>query len=297
MAETNKKEAVTVLGLGAMGKALAKAFLHADHKTTVWNRSSGKANELIAAGAKNSGLLPEAIAASSLIIICLLNYDAVYNILENLKDDSLRGRTVVNLTNGTPGQAREMASFIESKGGKAYLDGGIMAVPSLIGRKDIFILYSGSSFSYEKHRNTLQALGEAKFLGTDAGLASLHDLALLSGMYSMFGGFLQAIALLDSEHIPAKEFTASLFIPWLQAMMTTLPEMALQIDKGNYASQEASLAMQVSGGSLIDFSISQGVRPDLLVPIELLMKQRVANGYGEDDFASTIELIKKSAKH
>ncbi|MER5356332.1 NAD(P)-binding domain-containing protein [Kitasatospora sp. NPDC002551] len=37
---------MAVLGLGLMGRALAGAFLHAGHPTTVWNRTPGKAAEL-----------------------------------------------------------------------------------------------------------------------------------------------------------------------------------------------------------------------------------------------------------
>lgn len=37
---------VSVIGLGAMGRALAGAFLDAGHPTTVWNRSPGRAGEL-----------------------------------------------------------------------------------------------------------------------------------------------------------------------------------------------------------------------------------------------------------
>lgn len=43
---------VTVLGLGAMGKALAGAFRTAGHRTTVWNRTPGRADDLAAEGAR-----------------------------------------------------------------------------------------------------------------------------------------------------------------------------------------------------------------------------------------------------
>ena len=33
---------VTVIGLGAMGAAIAKAFLNAGHSATVWNRGREK---------------------------------------------------------------------------------------------------------------------------------------------------------------------------------------------------------------------------------------------------------------
>ncbi len=49
------KPPVTVLGLGALGKALATAFLTNGHPTTVWNRTADKADPLVALGATARG--------------------------------------------------------------------------------------------------------------------------------------------------------------------------------------------------------------------------------------------------
>ncbi|WP_425301391.1 NAD(P)-binding domain-containing protein, partial [Nocardia cyriacigeorgica] len=38
-AMTNNETPVSILGIGLMGQALARAFLKAGHPTTVWNRS------------------------------------------------------------------------------------------------------------------------------------------------------------------------------------------------------------------------------------------------------------------
>ncbi|WP_179893518.1 NAD(P)-binding domain-containing protein, partial [Streptomyces sp. wa1002] len=43
---------LTLLGLGAMGVALARTWLAAGHPLTVWNRSPGRSAELAAAGAR-----------------------------------------------------------------------------------------------------------------------------------------------------------------------------------------------------------------------------------------------------
>ena len=42
---------VTLIGLGAMGSALAHAFLRAGHTITVWNRNQSKAEPFVAIGA------------------------------------------------------------------------------------------------------------------------------------------------------------------------------------------------------------------------------------------------------
>jgi len=38
---------LSVLGMGRMGQAIAGSLLDADHEVTIWNRSSGKAPDLV----------------------------------------------------------------------------------------------------------------------------------------------------------------------------------------------------------------------------------------------------------
>ncbi len=46
---------LTLLGTGAMGSALARAWLAAGHPLTVWNRTSARTEPLAAAGATVAG--------------------------------------------------------------------------------------------------------------------------------------------------------------------------------------------------------------------------------------------------
>lgn len=115
---------VTILGLGPMGRALAGAFLKAGHPTTVWNRSAGKADSLVSQGACLAGTAAEAAQASPLVIVCVLDYDAVHAIIRPL-GDALKGRTLVNLTADAPFRARQTADWAAGRE-IHYLDGAIM---------------------------------------------------------------------------------------------------------------------------------------------------------------------------
>jgi len=105
----DRGSAVTVIGLGSMGSALAGAVLEAGYPTTVWNRTAGKAEPLVRRGAARAATVAEAVSASPTVIACVLDYRALREILSTA-GDALAGRTVVNLTNGTPTEARETAA-------------------------------------------------------------------------------------------------------------------------------------------------------------------------------------------
>ncbi|OLF18875.1 NAD(P)-dependent oxidoreductase [Actinophytocola xanthii] len=274
---------VSVLGLGRMGRALAGALIAAGHPTTVWNRTPSRAADLD--GAVVAPDVATAVAASPLVIVCVLDHAAVEDVLAAAGPLS-DAVTVVNLTTSTPSQTRALARRVPS-----YLDGGIMAIPSLIATPAAVILYSGSPEAFAAHRPVLEVLGGAQHLGADPGLASLYDLALLAAMYGMFGGFLHAAALVRSTGRPVAEFTSALLLPWLSAMLTAVPGMAEQVDSGDYAARDASLAMQAGTDTITEVSREQGVSAELYAPMRALMVRAVAEGRGGDDLASVVELL------
>ena len=284
------KPPVTVLGLGAMGTALARAFLAAGHPTIVWNRTPGRSPELDALGATRATTAAEAVAASPLVVICLLVDATVHSTLEGI---DLTGKTVVNLTNSTPDQARDTAKLLDAA---EYLDGGIMAVPAMIGGSAAFIFYSGSAAAFEQHRDTLATLARPEYVGTDPGLAALHDIALLTGMYGMFAGAIHALALAGSEQLPAGSFTNRFLLPWLTAMLTSLPRIAKDLDDGPAEPAGSNLAMQAAAyDNLIDASVAQGVDPSLVEPMGDLLRKAVAVGYGEADLAALVGVLRTAA--
>ena len=68
---------VAVLGLGPMGQALGGALLDAGYRTTVWNRTESKSQALRARGAQWAASPAEAVAASDLTLVNVVDHDAV----------------------------------------------------------------------------------------------------------------------------------------------------------------------------------------------------------------------------
>ncbi len=99
---------ISMIGLGAMGSALARALLKSGHGLTVWNRTPQKMEPFAALGAETAESALEAVQASPLIMVCIDNYAATKQLLSS--DDvapHLAGRTVIQLGTGTPKEARD----------------------------------------------------------------------------------------------------------------------------------------------------------------------------------------------
>jgi 3-hydroxyisobutyrate dehydrogenase-like beta-hydroxyacid dehydrogenase len=287
MTDTDKA-AVTVLGLGAMGTALAEALLAAGHPTTVWNRTPERAEPLVAHGAKAAANAAEAIAASRIVVICLLDYASVSAVLASTLDE-LPGRVLVNLTSGTPKQARELAAWAAAQA-VDYVDGGIMAVPPMIGTPAAFVLYSGSRSAFDNFLPVLDVFGASMFVGADPGDAALQDLALLSAMYGQTMGVLHALALVRAAGMEATAFEP-LLTRWLGSMGMFATSAARQIDARDYGGAVvSSLGMQTAAfHHLLHAATDEGISPELIAPLLPLMERRVAAGHGAENLAGLAE--------
>ncbi|MEV6252772.1 NAD(P)-binding domain-containing protein [Nocardia sp. NPDC051911] len=286
MAETTKTP-VTILGLGAMGQALAATFLKAGLPTTVWNRTPGKDADLRAAGATSVATIAEAIDTDGPIIAVLLDHASVHATLDPVAH-RLAGRQLINLTSTAPNEARELAAWA-ARHDCDYLDGGIMAIPPMIGQPGASILYSGSRAVFDAHHESLELLAAAEYLGDDAGLASTYDFALLAAMYAMFGGFLHGAAMMRSVGVPAAEFGRRA-AAWLTAMTQSLPHQGTVIDTATYTDPIQSIAFHKAALDAINrASRDAHVTLDFIAPLKTLLDRQVADGRGALGFERTFE--------
>ncbi|MFE5615762.1 NAD(P)-dependent oxidoreductase [Streptomyces sp. NPDC056463] len=282
---------VTVIGLGLMGQALAGAFLGAGHATTVWNRSSPKADGLVAQGATLAPSVADAIAAAPLVIVCLTDYDAVREVLEPVAS-ALRGKTLVNLTSGHSEGGRQTAEWAAGLG-ISYLDGAIMAIPPVIGTEHAVLLYGGPEDVFGAHEATLARLGAATHLGVDHGLASLYDVALLSIMWGVLNSFLHGVALLETAGVKATTFSP-LANQWIGAVTNFVSAYAEQIDEGAYPAHDATINTHwATMVHLIHESKATGVPVELPEFVARLTDRAIAAGHGKDSYAAMIEQFRK----
>jgi 3-hydroxyisobutyrate dehydrogenase-like beta-hydroxyacid dehydrogenase len=72
---------VGLIGLGLMGKPMGHNLLKAGYSLTVWNRTSSRAESLVAAGAKLAGSPQEVAAASELLITIVSDPPALEEVL------------------------------------------------------------------------------------------------------------------------------------------------------------------------------------------------------------------------
>ncbi|MFD3409553.1 NAD(P)-dependent oxidoreductase [Streptomyces cyaneofuscatus] len=290
--EPREQSAVTVIGLGPMGRALAGAFLDAGLRTTVWNRTPGRDRELVERGAVSAPSAEEAVAASALTVVCVVNYDAVDAVLRrDAVAGALKGRTVVNLTADTPGRARDTAAWAAEHGVR-YLDGAIMTPTLTIGTPGAVLIYSGPEDLYREHQPALHALGGTHtHLGEKICRAAAYDIALLDIFWTAMAGFNHALAVARAEGITARELA-----PFAAGIGAILPaiftEVAEEVDQGTFSAEGTPLTSTASTmAHVIHTSEAHGIDAGVMRAAEGLARQAIGLGHGEEGFHRVAELL------
>ncbi|MEW2048489.1 NAD(P)-binding domain-containing protein [Streptomyces sp. NPDC005476] len=282
---TSAPAAVTVLGLGPMGRALAGAFVDAGMRTTVWNRTPGRAVEPARRGATAARTAEEAVGASGLIVVCVRDYDAADAILRREPvAAALRGRTVVNLSADTPARARDTAQWA-ARHGVRYLDGAIMTPTPTVGTPAAVVLYSGPAELYRESRPVLDALGGTHtHLGEEIGRAAAHDLALLDVFWTAMAGWAHAVALARAEGITARELA-----PYAQGIAAILPAIfdgtAADADAGVFPGEGNPITSAAASiDHIVRTSEAHGIDTGVLRAAEGQVLRVIGRGHGADGF-------------
>ncbi len=282
--------AISVLGMGRMGSALAHALLKAGHRTTVWNRTPAKAAPLAAAGAEVVASVRNAVAASDIVIVNVSDYQATQSLLRDPDvTGALKGKLIIELTSGTPDGAREVQDWA-GRHGIRYLDGAILATPDFIGTEAGTLLVSGPAAAFEESRAVLGALGgNVQHIGADPGLANALDSAVLALMWGALFGGLQAIAVSRAEAIDletlGKQWSAT--APVIDGLVADLIKRSAA---GRYAADGETLSsVSPHYGAfhhLVELMAARGIDRTITDGYEAIFRRAIDAGHLHDDFAS-----------
>lgn len=176
---------ISVVGLGAMGSALARAQMKAGRTVTVWNRSPEKAASLVADGAIAAATASEAILASPVTITCVKSHPQTMELLQKVAN-ALPGKTIIELSTGGSAEAENLAQLLEGAGAE-WMFGIINAYPHMIGNEDVVLSVVGTEAQWAAHGPIIKAMGGGSVhVGDKAGMLA----ALFAGLFTVRQGFM-----------------------------------------------------------------------------------------------------------
>jgi 3-hydroxyisobutyrate dehydrogenase-like beta-hydroxyacid dehydrogenase len=289
---------ITVIGAGRMGSALATVPFHKGFPTTVWNRTSAKTEALSRLGVSVAGSVEESVRDADIVVVSVSDYSSTRRLLGQPDiEAALRGKTIVQLSSGTPKDAREMDVWAR-RCGIAYLDGAILGSPEWIGTPDCTIFYSGPAQVFDRAKPVLMTFGERTvFVGHEIGHASAFDVAVLTFGVSAMVGFLQGQVVWESENLPAGGFLETIkgMTPTMESVFS---DMSRRVSSKDYRGDQASLeAYSVVTKQLVSWCQDRGSDHSIPDAYVNLMQRAIEAGKSQADFACLFEILSDVRAH
>ena len=284
---------VTVIGLGEMGSAIANALLNADYDVTVWNRSPERMQPFRESGVPCAESVVAAGAASPVTVICIADYDATWQLLEQGLGEALQDKTLLQFSTGTPQEARDVWAGAKENDTK-YLDGTLLAYPREIGHSGI-VAISGDEGTYSEVKRLLAALStDVRYLGSTVGAAAALEVAVLSYYVCTHLGTIHGALVCESEGVPA-DILASTIIDSQPSDAEEIAHLGQALLKNEFANPGASIGVY---SGVLDRILSQaedaGINASIPEFANTLYKKGIESGLADEEVVALIKLLRKS---
>lgn len=277
---------VAVLGCGNMGSSLARALLASDKRVAVWNRTPERAQPLLDDGAEVHVQAASALLDAPLAIFCLGSTDDVRQVLSTIAPEDLVGRTVLNVTSGTPDDAQRLAALVLAQGSH-YLDAAILCYPEQIGTEPARILVAGDEDLWKVHENVVRTLaGASTYVGPDHRAANVLDTGLVGAFYiSSLVSFIEAARFICDSGV-SREVLTSLVGYAVSQLERELQQVLERIGTGDFTTDQATLSVYSDASNAFALAMGAPVAAPMIHSTAACLRRAIESGLGDEDIAA-----------
>jgi 3-hydroxyisobutyrate dehydrogenase-like beta-hydroxyacid dehydrogenase len=208
---------VGLIGLGNMGAGMAANLLKAGHEVTVYNRTPGKAQPLVAQGARQAAKVADACRGEA-VITMLADDSAVEGIV--FVDGGIGvslGKGAIHISSSTISVAlSEKMAAAHATNGQRFISAPVFGRPEAAAAAMLFVAVAGAPDAIDECMPLFNAIGQKTFRfgekPTDANLVKLSGNFLISSVIEALG---EAIALVGKAGLDQHQYvdflTSTLF--------------------------------------------------------------------------------------
>ena len=273
---------IAFLGLGRMGSAMAHHLLDAGHDLTVWNRTSGKADELVEAGAAEASTVGEAVGNAEVVVLMLFGPDSVRDVLKEVGEAASKGTLVLDSTTIGRDAAEEFGKLADGLGLR-YVDAPVVGTTKPAQDGTLGVLVGATDEDFATVQPLLETWGSSEKIrhvgpvGSGNALKTVVNLSLGVAM----GGVAEALKLGRDLNIDTEVLLATLGQGPLGFSVNQKKDM---LASGEYQPTAFSLDLLLK-----DLTIALDVASDDLPLTKATAgyaDAAVAAGHGDDDYTA-----------
>jgi 3-hydroxyisobutyrate dehydrogenase-like beta-hydroxyacid dehydrogenase len=287
---------VAFIGLGHMGSAIAGNIARHGFDLTVWNRSPGKIEPLLALGAKGADSARAAAAEKDVIITSLMDDRSVLETLEGeqgILAGMKPGSIHLCVTTISPSLADDLARRHLARG-TLYVSGPVMGRPDVAAAGQLLTYLAGDPSAVAAVIPPAQAFSRAvRVVSAKASDANIVKLGINYSIVSLIELMGEVYAFSEKSGIDAailKDF-----------FQTVLAHPGLKQYAGNILERNFPPGGFAMTGGLKDVGLMLEAAAQSGAPLKIggiikaKMQTAIAQGMGEQDWAAIYEITRREA--
>jgi 2-hydroxy-3-oxopropionate reductase len=201
-------EHIGFIGLGVMGRPMAKHLVSKGHRLVVYNRSRAAIDDLVAAGAE-AGTSPADVASRSDIVITMLpdtpDVESVLTGADGVLAGMRRGAIVIDMSSISPVATERLAAAVASRGG-TMLDAPVSGGEIGAVNATLSIMVGGSADAFTRVRPVLEGMGNPErivHIGATPGSGQICKVCNQIAIGGALAGVGEALALARKAGVDA----------------------------------------------------------------------------------------------
>ncbi|MFE6222768.1 NAD(P)-dependent oxidoreductase [Streptomyces sp. NPDC057854] len=280
---------IAVIGLGAMGRPIARNLVRGGHDVVVWNRSDGAADELVALGARRAASVAEAMRAP--VVFSVLSDDRA--VAETFLDSGVLaqvpdGTVHVNLATVSPELARRAAAA-HAEHGVGYVAAPVFGRVPVAEAGALNVLAAGEEALLDRVQPYFDVIGSRTW--------RLGDRPEQANVVKILGNYLIACAIQSLGEAVSVAEGAGVDAGQLVELLTST--LFPGVVYSGYGSMIAERRYQPAGFTTVlgrkdlhlalDAAAGQGVPLPIGELLRVVFDEAIADGRGADDWAVIAE--------
>jgi 3-hydroxyisobutyrate dehydrogenase len=200
------------IGIGAMGEPIALNMLRSGISLVAWNRTAGKTDALLAAGAHVVDGAGQVFDATDTVVLMLSNEEAIDAVLQRGTPafaDLVRGHTIVQMGTVSPGYSRSLEQEINLAQGQ-YVESPVSGSKKPAEAGQLVGMLAGHASAIETIRPLLDPVCRQLFECGSVPNASLMKLAVNLFLITMVTGLVEAFHFAERHTLDLEQFAAVL---------------------------------------------------------------------------------------
>lgn len=273
---------VAFLGLGRMGAPMAAHVVRAGHDTTVWNRTVGRASDLVALGAHEAETVEQAVRDADVVVTMLFGPEAVREVLTEVAAHAPRGALVIECSTIGPDVATELGALLGARGLR-LVDAPVAGTVKPATEGTLGVLAGGEPADFAASKPLLDLWGDparVRHLGP-LGSGSAMKLVINLTLGVAMTGIGEALRL---AHDLGVDRTAALDVLQMGPLGFTTTQKRAMLDTSDFRSTTFSLDLMVK-----DLGLCLASAKNPLPAAEAALdsgQAAAAAGHGDEDFAA-----------